>query len=93
MPKAYFTALKKAISLRFCQTRFDGIETSRGDTKMALYVIGDSHLSLSTEKPMDIFGSRWNGYVEKLKKHTQNASNFYILPKESKFLMQKIWIV
>ena len=35
---------------------------------MALYVIGDSHLSLSTQKPMDIFGSRWNGYVEKLKK-------------------------
>lgn len=35
---------------------------------MALYVIADSHLSLSTEKPMDIFGSRWNGYVEKLKK-------------------------
>ena len=34
---------------------------------MALYVIGDSHLSLSTEKPMDIFGSRWTGYVEKLK--------------------------
>lgn len=68
MPKAYFTALKKAISLRFCQTRFDGIETSRGDSKMALYVIGDSHLSLSTKKPMDIFGSRWNGYVDKLKK-------------------------
>ena len=34
---------------------------------MALYVIGDLHLSLSTEKPMDIFGSRWKGYVEKLK--------------------------
>jgi hypothetical protein len=40
----------------------------RGDSEMALYVIGDSHLSLSTQKPMDIFGSRWNGYVEKLKK-------------------------
>ena len=39
-----------------------------GICKMALYVIGDSHLSLSTQKPMDIFGSRWNGYVEKLKK-------------------------
>lgn len=33
---------------------------------MSLYVIGDTHLSLSTEKPMDIFGSRWAGYVEKL---------------------------
>ncbi|MBR6745542.1 MAG: metallophosphoesterase [Clostridia bacterium] len=35
---------------------------------MAVYVIADTHLSLSTKKPMDIFGSRWNGYVEKLKK-------------------------
>ena len=34
---------------------------------MALYVIGDLHLSLSSEKPMDVFGSRWTGYVEKLK--------------------------
>lgn len=33
---------------------------------MALYVIGDTHLSLSSGKPMDIFGSRWNGYVDKL---------------------------
>ncbi len=34
---------------------------------MALYVIGDLHLSLSAEKPMDVFGSRWTGYVEKLR--------------------------
>ncbi len=34
---------------------------------MALYVMGDLHLSLSTEKPMDVFGSRWTGYVEKIK--------------------------
>ncbi len=33
---------------------------------MSLFVIGDTHLSLSTEKPMDIFGPRWRGYVEKL---------------------------
>ena len=33
---------------------------------MSLFVIGDTHLSLSSEKPMDIFGSRWRGYVEKL---------------------------
>ena len=34
---------------------------------MALYVIGDTHLSFTTQKPMDVFGSRWTGYVEKLK--------------------------
>lgn len=34
---------------------------------MALYAIGDLHLSLSTNKPMDVFGGNWVGYVEKLK--------------------------
>ena len=34
---------------------------------MALYAIGDTHLSLGTDKPMDVFGGGWLGYVEKLK--------------------------
>ena len=34
---------------------------------MALYAIGDLHLSLSTDKPMDVFGGGWNNYVEKIK--------------------------
>lgn len=34
---------------------------------MALYAIGDTHLSFATDKPMDIFGGGWTGYVEKLR--------------------------
>lgn len=34
---------------------------------MALYAIGDLHLSLETEKPMDVFGGAWAGYMEKLR--------------------------
>lgn len=34
---------------------------------MALYAIGDLHLSLGTDKPMDVFGGAWKGYVEKLR--------------------------
>jgi predicted phosphohydrolase len=34
---------------------------------MALYAIGDTHLSLAVEKPMDVFGGAWDGYVEKLR--------------------------
>ena len=34
---------------------------------MALYAIGDLHLSLGVEKPMDVFGGAWVGYMEKLK--------------------------
>ncbi|MBQ8768982.1 MAG: metallophosphoesterase [Oscillospiraceae bacterium] len=34
---------------------------------MALYAIGDLHLSFGADKPMDIFGGNWVGYLEKLK--------------------------
>lgn len=34
---------------------------------MSLYAIGDLHLSLGVEKPMDVFGGAWVGYMEKLK--------------------------
>ena len=34
---------------------------------MALFAIGDLHLSLGGSKPMDIFGG-WDGYIEKLQK-------------------------
>lgn len=34
---------------------------------MALYAIGDLHLSLGADKPMDVFGGAWEGYVDKLR--------------------------
>ncbi len=33
---------------------------------MALYAIGDLHLCLGANKPMDIFGGVWTGYMDKL---------------------------
>ena len=33
---------------------------------MALYGIGDTHLSLLSNKPMDVFGGAWAGYMDKL---------------------------
>ena len=33
---------------------------------MSLFVISDTHLSFSTDKPMDVFGSRWQYYELKL---------------------------
>lgn len=35
---------------------------------MKLYAIGDFHLSFAKEKPMDIFGDKWENHAEKLKK-------------------------
>ncbi len=34
---------------------------------MALFAISDPHLSFSTNKPMDIFGARWENHAERLK--------------------------
>ena len=34
---------------------------------MALYAIGDLHLSLGAEKPMDVFGGSWENYVDKIR--------------------------
>jgi len=34
---------------------------------MALYALGDLHLSLAVNKPMDVFGGAWQGYVDKLR--------------------------
>lgn len=39
---------------------------------MSLFVIADTHLSFSCDKPMDIFGG-WNDYVERLQKNWQSV--------------------
>ena len=36
---------------------------------MALYAIGDLHLSLGTNKPMDVFGPEWANYVERIREN------------------------
>ena len=36
---------------------------------MALYTIADLHLSFGSEKPMDVFGGNWSGYVEKIEQN------------------------
>ena len=36
---------------------------------MALYTLADLHLATGVQKPMDIFGGRWQGYTEKIIKN------------------------
>ena len=33
---------------------------------MALYTLADLHLACGADKPMDVFGGRWEGYMDKL---------------------------
>ncbi len=39
---------------------------------MALFAISDLHLSFSVDKPMNIFGSRWDNYEQRLKENWNN---------------------
>ena len=36
---------------------------------MAIYVIGDLHLSFSSDKPMNIFGENWENHYKKIKEN------------------------
>ena len=36
---------------------------------MALFAIGDLHLSFTVNKPMDVFGSEWKNHVRKIEKY------------------------
>lgn len=40
---------------------------------MALYAISDLHLPLGINKPMDIFGKRWENYVDRLYENWQST--------------------
>jgi len=42
---------------------------------MALFAIGDLHLCLGADKPMDIFGGAWVGYMDKLNKELSQISH------------------
>ena len=53
---------------------------------MALYAIGDLHLSLGADKPMDVFGGPWENYGEKIKAYPVKAINdhWFSLPNGTK---------
>lgn len=42
---------------------------------MAIYAISDLHLALGVNKPMDVFGDDWSGYMEKIKENWRNTVN------------------
>jgi len=43
-----------------------------GDRNMALYAIGDFHLSFQVHKPMDVFGAEWKDHVRRIKENWQD---------------------
>lgn len=50
---------------------------------MSIFAISDLHLAYSVYKPMDVFGGRWNNYMEKLKtewESTVSSNDSIIIP-------------
>lgn len=57
---------------------------------MAIYTIGDLHLSFSENKPMSIFGENWEGYEEKVKENWTNLvkeEDLVVLPGDFSWSM------
>ncbi len=62
----------------------------KGGGFMALYTISDLHLPLGVDKPMDIFGKSWEGYVQKLQTNWQQVirpDDVVVLPGDFSWAM------
>lgn len=46
---------------------------------MAVFVLADLHLSFSTNKPMNVFGSLWDNHTEKLEEYW----NYMVMPEDT----------
>lgn len=57
---------------------------------MSIFSIADLHLSHGTNKQMDVFGSRWIGYMAKIEKYWRavvNDNDFVIIPGDISWAM------
>ena len=58
---------------------------------MQIYAIADLHLSLTAEKPMDVFGEAWRGHAEKLERNwreTVGEEDLVLIPGDISWAMQ-----
>ena len=58
---------------------------------MQIYAIADLHLSLTSEKPMDVFGEAWRGHAEKLERNWRERvqeDDLVLVPGDISWAMQ-----
>ena len=58
---------------------------------MQIYAIADLHLSLTSEKPMDVFGEAWRDHAEKLGRNWRErvqADDLVLIPGDISWAMQ-----
>lgn len=58
---------------------------------MRIYAIADLHLSLTSDKPMDVFGETWRDHAEKIERHwreTVSQDDLVLVPGDISWAMQ-----
>ena len=58
---------------------------------MRIYAIADLHLSLTSEKPMDVFGEAWHGHAEKIEQNWREIvreDDLVLIPGDISWAMQ-----
>ena len=58
---------------------------------MQIYAIADLHLSLTSEKPMDVFGEAWHAHADKLERNwreTVREDDLVLIPGDISWAMQ-----
>lgn len=57
---------------------------------MSVFAISDLHLSLSCDKPMEIFGGNWDNYMERLKENWEKTvcdTDYVLIPGDVSWAM------
>ena len=57
---------------------------------MSIFAIGDLHLPGGDKKPMDVFGSRWQGYTEKIREKTGLLIDAYFSATKIRWILQNV---
>ena len=63
---------------------------------MAIYAIGDPHLSFTTGKPMDIFGASWENHVKRMQENwikTVKDTDTVIIPGDISWAMSLVEVI
>jgi len=58
---------------------------------MPIYAIADLHLSLASDKPMDVFGEAWRGHMEKMERNWREVvseDDLVLVPGDISWAMQ-----
>ena len=56
---------------------------------MAIFAIADLHLSFNENKPMNIFGEKWQNHEEKIKQDWLNGKRYSVITR--RFFMVNVF--